>query len=84
VEPRTGCSPTEGRDRGTGELQWTATPADLVFGSHAELLAIAKVYAEAGGQAKFVDDFVAAWDKVMTLGAAESTGRGYPNRTPCR
>ena len=57
----------EGRDRGTGELQWTATPVDLVFGSHAELRAIAEVYAEAGGQAKFVDDFVAAWNKVMTL-----------------
>jgi catalase-peroxidase len=57
----------EGRDRSTGELQWTATPVDLVFGSHAELRAIAEVYAEAGGQAKFVDDFVAAWDKVMTL-----------------
>ncbi|RPH93735.1 MAG: catalase/peroxidase HPI, partial [Lysobacterales bacterium] len=57
----------EGRDRGTGELKWTATPVDLVFGSHAELRAIAEVYAEAGGQAKFLDDFVAAWDKVMTL-----------------
>jgi catalase-peroxidase len=57
----------EGRDRGTGELQWTATPVDLVFGSHAELRAIAEVYAEAGGQEKFVDDFVTAWDKVMTL-----------------
>jgi catalase-peroxidase len=57
----------EGRDRGTGELKWTATPVDLVFGSHAELRAIAEVYAEAGGQQKFVDDFVAAWNKVMML-----------------
>ena len=57
----------EGRDRKTGAVKWTASRVDLVFGSHAELRAIAEVYAEAGGQAKFVDDFVAAWDKVMTL-----------------
>ncbi len=57
----------EGRDRKTGEVRWTATPVDLVFGSHAELRAIGEVYAEAGGEAKFVNDFVAAWDKVMTL-----------------
>ncbi|MDH3265442.1 MAG: catalase-peroxidase, partial [Gammaproteobacteria bacterium] len=57
----------EGHDRATGELQWTATPADLVFGSHAELRAIAEVYAESGGEEKFVKDFVAAWNKVMML-----------------
>ncbi|MGB5255980.1 MAG: catalase/peroxidase HPI, partial [Woeseiaceae bacterium] len=57
----------EGRDRVTGELQWTATPVDLVFGSHAELRAIAEVYAESGGEEKFIGDFVAAWTKVMTL-----------------
>ena len=57
----------EGHDPGTGELKWTATPVDLVFGSHAELRAIAEVYAEAGGQEKFVHDFVAAWTKVMML-----------------
>jgi catalase-peroxidase len=57
----------EGRDRGTGELKWTATPVDLVFGSHAELRAVAEVYAEAGGEKKFVSDFVDAWAKVMTL-----------------
>jgi catalase-peroxidase len=57
----------EGRNRSTGELKWTATPVDLVFGSHAELRAIAEVYAEAGGQDKFVKDFVDAWTKVMTL-----------------
>jgi catalase-peroxidase len=57
----------EGRDRVTGNLKWTATPVDLVFGSHAELRAIAEVYAENGGQEKFVTDFVAAWNKVMTL-----------------
>ena len=57
----------EGHDRVTGELKWTATPVDLVFGSHAELRAIAEVYAENGGQEKFVGDFVDAWTKVMTL-----------------
>ena len=57
----------EGRDRATGELRWTATPVDLVFGSHAELRAIAEVYAEDGGDKKFVADFVDAWTKVMTL-----------------
>ncbi len=56
-----------GRDRETGELQWTATPVDLVFGSHAELRALAEVYAEANSQEKFVQDFVSAWTKVMTL-----------------
>jgi len=57
----------EGRDRKTMELKWTATPVDLVFGSHAELRAIAEVYAEAGGEEKFLSDFVDAWAKVMTL-----------------
>ena len=57
----------EGRDRATGELKWTATPVDLVFGSHAELRALAEVYAEADGQEKFMQDFVNAWTKVMTL-----------------
>jgi len=57
----------EGRDRTTGEYKWTATRADLVFGSHAELRAIAEVYGEAGVQGKFVNDFVAAWNKVMNL-----------------
>ena len=57
----------EGYDRKSGKLKWTATPVDLVFGSHAELRAIAEVYAAEGGQQKFVDDFIAAWTKVMTL-----------------
>ena len=57
----------EGRDRTTGELKWTATPVDLVFGSHAELRAIAEVYAENGAEEKFTRDFVKAWNKVMTL-----------------
>jgi catalase-peroxidase len=57
----------EGTDRKTGQRKWTATRADLVFGSHAELRAISEVYACADGQEKFVKDFVAAWDKVMNL-----------------
>jgi catalase-peroxidase len=57
----------EGHDRATGKLKWTATPVDLMFGSSSELRAIAEVYAEAGSQEKFMQDFVAAWNKVMTL-----------------
>jgi catalase-peroxidase len=57
----------EGRDRATGELKWTATAADLVFGSHSELRAISEVYACDDAREKFVRDFVAAWNKVMTL-----------------
>ena len=57
----------EGVDRATGKLKWTATPVDLVFGSHSELRAVAEVYAANDGRDKFVADFVAAWTKVMTL-----------------
>jgi catalase-peroxidase len=57
----------EGRDRATGALRWTATRVDLVFGSNAQLRAIAEVYASSDGQEKFVRDFVAAWNKVMNL-----------------
>jgi catalase-peroxidase len=57
----------EGRDRKTNELKWTATPVDLMFGSSAELRAIAEVYAAADGQQKFATDFVNAWTKVMNL-----------------
>ncbi len=57
----------EGRDRTTGEAKWTATAADLVFSSHSQLRAIAEVYASSDTKEKFVRDFVAAWDKVMTL-----------------
>ncbi len=57
----------EGRDRATGELKWTATPVDLIFGSHSELRTIAEVYAAEDGRGKFVQDFVAAWTKVMNL-----------------
>ena len=57
----------EGRDRATGELKWTGTRADLVFGSNSQLRAIVEVYGCDDAQQKFVHDFVAAWDKVMNL-----------------
>jgi catalase-peroxidase len=57
----------EGRDRKTGELKWTGTRVDLIFGSHSQLRAVAEVYACADSQEKFVTDFVAAWTKVMNL-----------------
>ena len=57
----------EGRDRASGELKWTATPVDLVFGSNSELRAVAQVYASSDGEEQFVNDFVSAWNKVMTL-----------------
>ncbi|MGO9475212.1 MAG: catalase/peroxidase HPI [Rhodomicrobium sp.] len=57
----------EGRDRGTGELKWTGTVVDLVFGSNCQLRAIAEVYACDGSQQAFVHDFVATWDKAMNL-----------------
>ena len=57
----------EGRDRETGELKWTATAADLVFGSNSQLRAIAEVYGADDAQEKFVQDFAAAWHKVMSL-----------------
>ncbi|KAH9214031.1 heme peroxidase [Leptodontidium sp. 2 PMI_412] len=56
-----------GKDRSTGAEKWTATRADLVFGSHAELRAIAEVYSEVGGDQQLVEDFAAAWAKVMNL-----------------
>ena len=56
-----------GHDRKTGELKWTATRADLIFGSNAELRGIAEVYASSDAKEKFVQDFVAAWNKVMNL-----------------
>lgn len=57
----------EGRDRATGELRWTGTRVDLIFGSNSQLRAIAEVYGCEDSQQKFVQDFVAAWDKVMNL-----------------
>jgi catalase-peroxidase len=55
----------EGRDRETKGVKWTGTRADLIFGSHSQLRAFAEVYACADSQDKFVNDFVAAWNKVM-------------------
>jgi catalase-peroxidase len=57
----------EGRDRATGKARWTATAADLVFGSNSQLRAISEVYASDDSKEKFVRDFVAAWNKVMNL-----------------
>jgi len=57
----------EGHDRKTGELKWTGTRVDLIFGSNSELRALAEVYASSDAQEKFVHDFVAAWNKVMSL-----------------
>ncbi|MBX2990235.1 MAG: catalase/peroxidase HPI [Bacteroidetes bacterium] len=57
----------EGRDRKTGTVKWTATRVDLVFGSNSQLRALVEVYASSDAQMKFVDDFVAAWNKVMNL-----------------
>ncbi|MNN10867.1 Catalase-peroxidase [compost metagenome] len=57
----------EGRDRKTGAVKWTGTRVDLVFGSNAQLRALAEFYATADAQQKFVKDFVAAWTKVMNL-----------------
>jgi len=57
----------EGHDRRSGELKWTGTRVDLIFGSHAQLRALAEVYASADAKEKFVRDFVAAWTKVMNL-----------------
>jgi catalase-peroxidase len=57
----------EGRDRTTGELKWTSTRVDLIFGSNSQLRALAEVYASSDGEKKFVHDFIAAWNKVMNL-----------------
>jgi catalase-peroxidase len=61
------ASVLEGRDRASGDLKWTGTVVDLVFGSNAQLRALAEVYASSDGQEEFVREFVAAWSKVMNL-----------------
>ena len=58
----------EGRDRSSGEPKWTATRLDLVFGANSQLRALSEVYGADDAEKKFVNDFVAAWDKVMNLG----------------
>jgi catalase-peroxidase len=60
-----GADAYEGRDRKSGQLKWTATSVDLIFGSNSQLRAIAEVYASDDARQKFVQDFVAAWTKVM-------------------
>jgi catalase-peroxidase len=68
----------EGRDRKTGELKWTGTRVDLIFGSHSQLRALVEVYGCEDSQEKFLDDFVAAWDKVMNLDRFDlSDGSAY-------
>ena len=74
LDMRTAWKPTtedadvfEGRDRATGELKWTGTRVDLIFGSNSQLRALAEVYACEDSQEKFLHDFVAAWNKVMNL-----------------
>jgi catalase-peroxidase len=57
----------EGRDRATGELKWTGTRVDLIFGSNSQLRAVAEVYGSQDSQEKFLHDFLALWDKVMNL-----------------
>ena len=67
-EPTSDAEETfDGRDRRTGEVRWTGSRVDLVFGSNSQLRALAEVYASDDAQEKFVRDFVAAWDKVMNL-----------------
>ena len=57
----------EGYDLETGELKWTATRVDLIFGSNSQLRALVEVYGSDDSQEKFVNDFIATWDKVMNL-----------------
>ena len=65
----------EGRDRATGEPRWTGTRVDLIFGASSQLRAIAEVYAQDDAEERFVDDFVAAWGKVMNLDRFDLTRR---------
>jgi len=64
----------EGRDRKTGEVKWTGTRVDLVFGSNAELRALAEVYGSSDAQKKLIHDFVAVWTKVMNLDRFDVVG----------
>jgi catalase-peroxidase len=75
VWKKTGDDAYEGRDRKSGQVRWTATAVDLVFGSNSQLRAIAEVYASADGKQKFVADFVAAWNKVMNLDRFDLTAK---------
>ena len=68
----------EGRDRKTGEVKWTGTRVDLIFGSHSLLRALAEVYASSDGKEKFVKDFVKAWVKVMNADRFDLIHRSEP------
>jgi small neutral amino acid transporter SnatA (MarC family) len=82
-QPASGdASVFEGRDAATGEVKWTGSRADLVFGSNSELRALAEVYASDDAKEKFVNDFVAAWDKVMNLDRFDLAFCGRPGRPP--
>ena len=70
----------EGRDRKTGEAKWTGTRADLIFGSHSQLRALAEVYASADAKEKFVRDFAKAWAKVMELDRFDLVSHREPAR----
>ncbi|MEO8034108.1 MAG: peroxidase family protein, partial [Acidobacteriota bacterium] len=70
----------EGRDRTTGESRWTATAADLVFGAHSQLRSLAEVYAADDAKGKLVQDFVAAWNKVMNLDRYDLVAQGNGGR----
>ena len=74
----------EGRDRKTGNLKWTGTVVDLVFGSNAQLRAIAEAYASSDSQQKFVDDFAAAWSKVMNLDRFDLAAHGQAGQRVSR
>ncbi len=83
VDMGTEWSPAEGdvyqgKDRKTGEAKWTATRADLIFGSHAQLRALAEVYAQSDSKEKFAKDFAKAWAKVMNLDRFDLTARKEP------
>jgi catalase-peroxidase len=69
-----GATVYEGRDRATGDVKWTATRADLIFGSNSQLRALSEVYAQQDNAQKFVRDFVKAWNKVMMLDRFELQG----------
>jgi catalase-peroxidase len=69
----------EGKDRASGKSKYTGTRADLIFGSHPELRAVAEVYASSDAQSKFANDFVAAWTKVMDLDRYDIKGRKQNN-----
>jgi catalase-peroxidase len=71
----------EGVDRATGAARWTATSADLVFGAHSQLRALCEVYASDDAGEKFVRDFVAAWDKVMSLDRYDLLAKARGKRT---